>query len=160
MAKDKRPIAVQVAELTPEQRKSIPRITLYHTLFTVLVAVVVIMVAVVPMFAAEDDYRDAVDEYDDAVDEWIKTGDELEKIYGDSYIFMEPYPTLGTVVDLTEEVVDEAKSDFEAKRMTAMIVFGAWVLVEVVIIVIIYKKYPYYSDRKCFYILRHRKEWG
>lgn len=160
MTKDKRPIAVQVAELSAEQRKSVKRIALYHTLFSVLVAAVVIVVAVVPMFAAAADYRDAVDAYGDAVDETIETRDALEKIYGTSYLFMDEYKMLQAEVDAADEEADEVKADFEAKRMMAMIVLGSWLLVEMVIGVVIYKKYPYYSDRKCFYILTHRKELG
>ena len=160
MAKDKRPIAVQVEELTSEQRKSIPRIALYHTIVSVLIAVLVVIFAMVPMFAALADYQDAVDDYGDAVDEWTETGDELEKIYGTSYVFSDVYMALKDDVDEMEEEMVEAKAVSDSKMMIAFIAMGAFVIIEVIITVYVYKKYPYYSDRKCFYILRHRKELG
>ena len=57
-----------------------------------------------------------------------------------------------------EKEEQAAKQEFMQKMTVALIVMCVWVLVEVAIVLFVYKKYPYYGDRKCFYILSHRKE--
>ena len=149
MAKDKRPINVQVADLTAEQRKSIPRIALYHTLFSVLALVLVAVLTIVPLFTASSDYTVAGDKADETFNAWLDA------------------PTLSAEKEachlrMLEAEKDElaAKQEFSQKMTTCLIALSAWLIIEVVIILVVYKKYPYYSDRKYFYILRHRKELG
>ena len=147
MAKDKRPVNMQVADLTVEQRNRIPRIALYHILFSVLALVLVVVLAFVPMFTALSDYTAAGDKADETFNAWLDA------------------PTLSAEKEachlrMLEAEKDElaAKQEFSQKMTTCLIALGAWLIIEVVIILVVYKKYPYYSDRKCFYILFHRKE--
>ena len=149
MNKDTRPIAEQVADLTPEQRKIIPRIALCHTLFSVLVLALVVVLAIVPLYTALSDYIAAGDVADEAFDAWLDAP-TLSAEKTECHLRMQE----------AEEKEQAAKQEFTQKMTVALIVMGVWVLVEVVIILFVYKKYPYYGDRKCFYILSHYKELG
>ena len=149
MAKDKRPIAAQVAELTAEQRKRIPRIALYHILFSVLVLVLVAVLAFVPMLTALSDYTAAADEHNDVFDKWL-----------DAPMLSSEKEAYHLRMLEAEENELDAKQEFSQKMTTCLIALGVWLIIEVAIILVVYKKYPYYSDRKYFYILRHRKELG
>ena len=162
MAKDKRPVNVQVAELTAEQRKSILRIGLFGTIATLLVFVIILVVALLPMFEAraavveaEEDYYAARDTYEEAEEEWKEAnrGNSLMTFMmtdQGSHLWKESGEAL--------DAWNEAGENEEQKLIVAAIALGVYILIAVAGFTCIYKKFPYYSDRKCWYILFHRKE--
>lgn len=159
MAKDNRSIAVQVAELTPQQRKNILRIALYDVLISVLTLAVMAFLVLIPAYKAVRGYVEATEDYGDAVDEWIDYGDELEQIIGGKYLYDAGYQALGVEVDEAREKMDEANELSQEKLNTAGIALGVYVVMYAIMLFYICKKHPYYSFRKHYYILFHRKCW-
>lgn len=130
--KDTRPIDIQVAELTPEHKRKIPKIYKAHLLFSfVLIGslLVALLFAQIGVFAARSDL--------DAVQHKIHAGGSL----GGIHYFAE------------ETAAYEAYDSAIHTRMLVSIIGGISVLILALgAQVFIAKKFPFYSEKKYTYL--------
>lgn len=133
--KDNRPIEMQVAELTPEQRKKLPKI--YTTsVIAVVVPVIVLVLVVFGLFARGFELREEAVLHTEMIDMGVYDFTEYDEFY---------------------EKMDEADAMIE----TAFIVSGVGAVFLIVYVLIfnvaIYKRYPYYSEKRYFYLKKLKK---
>lgn len=131
--KDTRPIDIQVAELTPEQKRKIPKIYKAHLLFSFILVgalLVALLFAQIGVLNARSDLEAIQDKINSAVPEWT-----------------------GIQYFAEETAAYEAYDSAIHVRMLISIIGGITVLILALgAQLFISKKYPFYSEKKYTYL--------
>lgn len=133
--KDNRPIEMQVAELTPEQRKKLPKIYTTSIIFCV-VSVLILAFALTGIGVRIFELREEAELHAELIDMGVYDFTEYDEYY---------------------DKMDEADAMIET-FFTVAAVGGAFMFALVLTFnVVISKRYPYYSEKRYFYLKKLKK---
>lgn len=140
---DKRPIEQQVAELTPEQRNNMGKV--FKTYVISLVSILLLFgIAVVALLtfsnAREKEAKEKYDEVQAIVDSFEQKGKYNPNAY-----------------EALELAMDNYYDIREGKALNLMVISIIALFLYLLAIIIIKKKYPYFSDKKYTYLKKLQK---
>lgn len=147
--KEKKTAAQKVAEMTPQQKSNVLKVGLIADAITIVLLVVALLVTIPSLQNAIDATNTAEELSDEYFEEHDAEMEKCKEYEAKGVLYFPQFPSY----DKVDEAWEEADAAAQALIMKGAITFGVYLVYFIVLLVVIKKKFPYYSDGAFFYLL-------